>query len=179
VKENGDILFQGNVSLPGIVQSQWYRRYAGYLDLAEKKISVRFISSATNFIDPMIPKGQLAAEVRQEGKQLGLSLLEKEVPIEIGGLEFTYQNDAQYSGFQVSRDPGNMLIWIASSLFIIGITLVLFFVHRQLWILIQQSGTGGSRVYFRMFSPRGFNNNIELKRIIRAIGKELSEADKT
>jgi cytochrome c biogenesis protein len=178
VTENGGLIFQGNVALSLITESQGYRRYAGYLDLTGENISVRFTSSAINFADPMIPAGHLAVEIRQEGEQVGFDLLDRETPLEIAGLEFTYQNDAQYSGFQVSRDPGNMLIWIASSLLLIGMTLVLFFVHRQLWVLIRQSGTDGSRVYLRMLGRRGFNNSIESEKIVSAIDKELSRGDK-
>lgn len=178
VEEKEKLLFQGNIALGDIVQSQGYQRYAGNLDLTEKKITIRFIGSATNIVDQMIPKGKIAVEVLQEGEQIGLALLEKTLPLQIGDLEFTYQDDAQYSGFQVSRDPGNFLIWIASSLFIIGITLVLFFVYRQLWLLIQKD-SAGSRVYFRMSSQKGLDNRVELKKIVKAIDKVLSESDNT
>ena len=105
----------------------------------------------------------------------GLNILEKGIPMEVADIEFTYHDDTQYSGFQVSRDPGNVLIWIASSLFLIGIIMVFYFVHRQTWILVQPLSPGTSRVFIRLSSSRGFSNMAEFNKLIKAIKKELPE----
>ena len=175
VKQNGSDIFSGNVALDSVLGNGGYRRNVGYLDLAESGLSIRFISSASNWLDPMIPEGTLAVDLRQNGSQVGLDLLEKEIPLEIGDIEFIYGDDIQYSGFQVSSDPGNVLIWIACSLFILGMTAVLYFTHRQLWILIQPSPSAKSQVFIRLRTSRGLSNAPELKRITGAIEKELPE----
>jgi cytochrome c biogenesis protein len=174
VKQDGEMVFQGNLALEGAMAGQGYQRYVGTLQ-GEQGVAVRFISSAINAPDPMIPEGQLAVDVRQDGQQVGIKLLEKAVPLAIGGLEFTYQSDAQYSGFQVSRDPGNTLIWIASSLFILGMVLVLYFTHRQLWVMVQPSTSGQSQLSLRLINPRGFSNTAELIRLTAIINKELEK----
>lgn len=172
---NGSHIFTGSVALADVSQNQGYRRNIGYLDLPESGLTLRFVSSATNLPDPMIPKGQLGIDIHQKGQQTGLSLLEKTTPVEIGGIEFTYQEDSQFSGFQVSRDPGNLLVWIAFILFIFGISLVLYFVHRQMWILIQTLSAGECRMFIRLIIPRGFSQTTELNRMTALIEKELQE----
>ncbi len=172
VKQDGESVFQGNLALDSVLTSQGYQRYVGILQ-GDEGVAARFISSAVNANDPMIPKGQLAVDIRQNGQQVSMKILEKAVPLTIGSLEFTYLEDARYSGFQVSRDPGNTLIWIAASLFILGMVLVLYFTHRQLWIMVQPSPSGQSRLSLRLINPRGFSNTAEMTRISRILNQEL------
>lgn len=178
VKQNGNVLFQGNIALADVSESQGYQRNIGYLDLADLGLSLRLTNAATNSNEPMIPEGKLAVEVLQDSRQIGMELLERGLPLEINGFEFTYLDDTQFSGFQVSHDPGNILVWIASSLFIAGIMMVLYFTHRQLWILIQPSPSGRSRIFIRSTTRRGISNVVELKRITGIIDKALRKNDK-
>lgn len=174
LKQNGMDILYGNVALAGISRSQGYQRPSGYLDIAEAGLSLRFISPAVNAPDPMIAKGQLAVEVRQNDKQIGIGVLEKEIPLEIGDMELTYQEDIQFSGFQVSHDPGNILIWIASTLFFAGMIMVLFFPYQQLWLYLQSLSSGKTRIFLRLMTRRGFSNTEESKRIRGAIEKSTS-----
>ena len=179
LEQNGDTIYQGNVALMGVSSSQGFQRFVGYLKLPESGFTFRFLSSAINAPDPMIPAGQLALEIRRNGSQIGLDLLSKEIPLGIADIECIYQEDIQFSGFQVSRDPGNFLVWIASSLFVIGIILVLYFAYRQMWILIQPLSPEKSRIFIRLTSQPGSSNAAELKRIIRVIKKEGGEDQST
>ncbi len=175
--ENGQDIFNGNVPLDSSFSSQGYQRYEGFFDLhlpeAEVCLSIRLISSAVNAIDPMIPPGQLAVDVRQDNEQIALRLVELDTPRVVSGLEFTFLEESKYSGFQVSRDPTNMLIWIASILFIIGICTVLYFPYRQVWVLSQSLGQGNSRLLIRTLAPRSFSSTSELNTLANQMEKEL------
>jgi cytochrome c biogenesis protein len=173
IQQDGKVIYEGNVTLDGVSENQGYLRNIGFLDLAEHELTIGFLSQATNMPDPLIPTGQLAVDVRKNGKQAGLTLLAKGSPLEIAGMEIFYQNDAKYSGFQVSRDPGNTLIWVASSLFFLGMIMVLYFPYRQVWALIQPSEKGGSRVLMRLMAQRGSSIKEELKTLRSHIEKEL------
>ena len=147
--------------------------YIGTFDLPEQGYLVYVISSL-NPQDAMIPAGSLGIEiVGPDGTNAGLDLVSKDSPTVINDLQFTYSGNSFYSSFQVSSDPTNALIWIASGLFILGISLVLYFPHRQVWVLSQSRGMRNSRLLVRANSPRGFNNSAEIESLVKDIKRQL------
>lgn len=171
--EDGRPIFDNSVPLDSSFQVQGYRYDEGFFDLPDKGLSIRLISPAQNSDNSMIPAGQLAVDVRQGGEQINLRLLEPGNPREVSGLEYTFLGESKYSGFQVSRDPTNALIWIASTLFVIGICAVFYFPYRQIWVLSQPAGQGKSRLLMRMLARRGFGSTSELTTLSKQMEKEL------
>jgi len=171
--ENKRDIFNDNVPLDSSFYTQGYKYYEGFFDLPEAGLSIRLISSAVNAYSPAIPAGHLAVDVRQGNEQIDLRLVELGTPRVVSGLEFTFLEESKYSGFQVSQDPTNMLIWIASILFIIGICAVLYFPYRQVWVLSQSLGQENSHLLIRTLAPRSFNSTSELNTLANQMEKEL------
>ena len=173
--ENGQDVFNDNVPMDSSFDLEGVRRYEGFfeLPLPQASLNIRLIGSAVNAEDPMIPTGNIAVDVGQGGKQIDFKLVELGTPEVVGGLEFTFLEESKFSGFQVSRDPMNIFIWIASILFIIGICAVLYFPYRQVWVLSQPLGQGSSRLVIRTRAPRGFRDTSELNTLVNKIEKEL------
>lgn len=173
--ENGQDVFNDNVPMDSYFDTEGVRRYEGFfeLHLPEASFNIRLIGSAVNAEDPMIPAGNIAVDVGQGGKQIDFKLVELGTPEVVGGLKFTFLEESKYSGFQVSRDPMNVLIWIASILFIIGICVVLYFPYRQVWVLSQPLGQSNSRLLIRTRAPRGFRDTSELNTLVNKIEKKL------
>jgi len=171
--ENGQDIFNNAVPLDSSFDIQGYRYYEGLFDLTEVGSSIRLISPAVNAADPMIPAGQVVVDVRQGNEQIDLKMVELGTPRVVGGLEFTFLEESKYSGFQVSRDPTNMLIWIASILFIGGICAVFYFPYRQVWVLSDPLAQGNSRLLIRTLAPRGFNSTSELNALANQMEKGL------
>ena len=171
--ENGKDIFNDNVPLDSSLYIQGYQHYEGLFNLPEAALSIRLIKSAVNADNTMIPAGQLAVDIRQGNERIALNLLEPGIPSIVGDLEFTFLEESKYSGFQVSRDPTNILIWIASILFIIGICTVLYFPYRQVWVLSQSLDQGNSRLLIRALVPRSLNNTSELDTLANKMEREL------
>ncbi|MHB8277846.1 MAG: cytochrome c biogenesis protein ResB [Candidatus Humimicrobiaceae bacterium] len=174
--ENGNDVFNDNVPMDSSFVTEGARRYEGFFELHLPEASlynIRLISSAVNAEDPMIPAGYIAVDVSQDSKQIDFKLVKLGTPKVVGGLEFTFLEESKYSGFQVSQDPMNILIWIASILFIIGICAVFYFPYRQVWVLSQPLGQGSSRLLIRTRAPRGFRDTSELNTLVNKIEKEL------
>ncbi|MEA1971321.1 MAG: cytochrome c biogenesis protein ResB [Thermodesulfobacteriota bacterium] len=57
------------------------------------------------------------------------------------GFTFTLNDFSKlyYTGIQVSKDPGVLLVWTGFSLIIIGFMLSLFFAHKRIWLRISGS----------------------------------------
>jgi cytochrome c biogenesis protein len=174
VSRNGVMLFDGNIPLDTVVESQGARRQAGAVSLPAAGLLIRLISSSAGKDDPLIPAGQLAVDAGPDESGTGFTLVRKDVPFTINGTEFIYRGDAKFSGFLVSSDPANMFIWIASVLFILGIVLVFYFPHRQVWMLSCSTGERNARLLLRMGLPRGYSNGTELEEIVNSVKNELS-----
>lgn len=52
----------------------------------------------------------------------------------------------QFTGLQISKDPGVTTVWVGSTLIVVGITLSTFVYHRRLWAKIVPGPDGGGSV---------------------------------
>ncbi|MFC1967526.1 cytochrome c biogenesis protein ResB [Chloroflexota bacterium] len=173
--EEGYKLFDGGVALEQSLLAQGYLHYEGFFVLPEAGLTVRIIKSGSGTASPMIPAGWVAVDIRAGNEQIDLKLLEKGVPRIVSGLEFTYLDESRYSGFQVRHDPTNSLIWVASTLFLLGICAVLYFPYRQVWIRAETLGDDQGRLAIRMSASRGNTGMPELQTLAAKIEKEISE----
>ena len=55
------------------------------------RVDIQFISPAVNVQDPVIPPGQLAVFVKQNGTQTGVDIIQLGTIKDISGLSFNYQ----------------------------------------------------------------------------------------
>jgi cytochrome c biogenesis protein len=165
--QDGEVLYQDSLALSGILESSPFQRPTGTFILDSENLVVRVIGPALNLADPFIAQGELGLELydRETALAVGWTTLERGAPAELGALRFTYLRDAMYSGFQVSHDPGNALIWVASALFLIGLGIVFYLPRRQLWVLVEPMEKG-SRLSMRWASLRGPGRNLEFQRLV-------------
>jgi cytochrome c biogenesis protein len=167
--KDGDNVFSGHIAVEGPYDYQGYQRYQGAYDLPDSEYTIRIVTPAVNSSnDPVIPQGQIVVAVTRNDEQVDLNFVEFGGTSLIADFNITYVGDVMYSGFQVSRDPTNALIWVASTLFIIGSCCVLYFPYRQVWILKQISPNSGKiKFSFKSQASRVFNNNQELNSITK------------
>jgi cytochrome c biogenesis protein ResB len=98
-------------------------------------------------------------------------------PLEIEDVELTYLDDSQYSGFQIKSDPGNVLVWVACSLFIIGLAMVFYFPHRQIFLIIKKEASEHAILFIRIMASKAFNNTSALSELKTAIENKLNAKD--
>jgi cytochrome c biogenesis protein len=170
----GEELFNGGVALDQTLYTSGYLHYIGFFALPDKGLTVRVIKAGTRSGNPIIPAGHIAVDVREGGNQIALQLIELGVPEIVSGMEFTFIRESQYSGFQVSHDPTNSLIWIASALFIIGICAVLYFPYRQLWVRIEYINDNQGQLTIRTTDTRRDVSTGEFQKLVAKLRQELS-----
>ena len=114
--------------------------------------------------------GEVGLELYDENtaEPVAWAKLKKGTPVELEGLQFTYLQESMYSGFQVSKDPGNALIWVASALFLLGICTIFYLPRRQLWAMVKQADRG-SRIFIRWAPVRSSGRNREIKILLRRL----------
>ena len=138
-------------------------------------MSCCFISTDTISEDAIISPDDIIVDIRDGDTQIDLKILVRDTPRIAGGYEFVYQEKTRYSGFQVRKDPANSLVWIASTLFIIGTCGTLYFPYRQVWILLESDSPSTKGMLIRTRSRLGFSTKPELDIITDEIKTRLPD----
>jgi len=61
----------------------------------------------------------------------------KDVPFKFRYVSF---KGLQYTGLQVSKDPGVWVVWTGCILMLVGLTICFFVSHRRIWVLVEDKG---------------------------------------
>jgi cytochrome c biogenesis protein len=72
----------------------------------------------------------------------GQALADQGEPTKVGGFTVTFVRETQYTGILARSDPGAGLMWAASVLLIIGMTITLTVHHRRLRVLVEPAESG-------------------------------------
>jgi cytochrome c biogenesis protein len=168
--QDGETLYENSVALSGVLHNDQFQRPVGSFLLSTENLAVRLIGPAVNIHDPSISGGEIGLELYDENTAVPVAWakLKKGTPVGLEGLQFTYLQESMYSGFQVSKDPGSALIWVASILFLLGICTIFYFPRRQLWAMVQQADRG-SRIFMRWAPVRGPGRNLEFEILLRKL----------
>lgn len=63
---------------------------------------------------------------------------------EIPGSKYSFEligyQPKKFTGLQITKDPGVNVVWIGSTMIVVGITLSSFIYHRRLWVKIVPNG---------------------------------------
>lgn len=167
------IIFNDNVVLSRLSLDDSVKRPEGDFKLKDVYI-VNVIGNTLNGMDPSIDKNEIGIELYDDN----MTLIEREkigkfAPQKIGNLTFTLMDKLQYSGFIVSKDPGNIFIWIGSLLFLIGIVIVFYFPNRQIWVALDSSSENITTILIKMNSVKKFTLENNLESLVSELGNNL------
>jgi cytochrome c biogenesis protein len=168
--EEGEVLYQGSLALFGIAQSEPFQRPVGSLLLDTENLVLRVIGPALNMDDPSIAPGELGLELYDQNTALPVAWTKLAIgtPTALEGLQISYDREASYAGFQVSRDPGGVFIWVASALFLLGLGVIFYLPRRQLWAKVEKARQG-SRISLRWAPVRGPGRKSEFQRLVNEL----------
>ena len=170
---NGKVVYDDGIPLDW--RTTVGERPAGSVTLPSQGLSVEIVgpSSAKRAPDAQIPAGKVMLSVYRAGSSRpdASELLSLGQPKKVGDLEYTFVRERQFTGLQVVRDPGSSIIWIASTLMVLGLMLTFYFPHRRLWVRVE----AGEQTWVRMAAPssRAFSFAQEFREIAEAIHSEL------
>jgi cytochrome c biogenesis protein len=172
----GKALFDGGVPLQWGSTDKRKRRVGGF-DLPAANLSVYVVGVSSGETDPDIRPGQMQLEIYPTSGQspapLAIQIVTQGEPVTLAGYTFTFTRERQYTGLIVARDPGTFLIWIGTTLLVVGSAFVFMFQHRRVWLLVQRT-PGGSVVRLGSVTRRGDAFASDFQRLVdrtqRAVG---------
>lgn len=91
----------------------------------------------------------------------------------IGGLDYTFGGQREFSGIDVRRDRSDNLVWIGAAAVVVGLMITFWVPRRRLWAKINAAGLAmaGQAAWHAQFGR-------ELRDIAVAAGANIEETDK-
>lgn len=138
----GKVMFDEGVPL--LWGSDDSKHRIGRFALPGQALTAFVISPASGEVDPAIAAGQMQLEVYRAGQDapIATQVVSQGKPARIAGLDFTFVREREFTGLAVAHDPGSKLIWIGSTLLVLGMCVVFFFPHRRVRAAIRRTPDG-------------------------------------
>jgi cytochrome c biogenesis protein len=172
---DGRVLFDRGVPL--LYGSKDETHVIGRFSLPEQGLKVFAVAPQSGEVDPRIAAGQTQLEVYRTATDapVGLRVLSQGKPTRIGGVDFTFVRERQYAGLIVARDPGSSLIWIGSTLLVLGMCAVFFFPHRRVRAMVRR-GPAGSEVAIGAIRRRDAAFAAQFEQLAEDIRRSVARA---
>ncbi|MFQ5518991.1 MAG: cytochrome c biogenesis protein ResB, partial [Mariprofundus sp.] len=77
-----------------------------------------------------------------------------------------------YTGLQLAKDPGMNIVWVASTLLVIGLCIMFYLPHRKLWLVIRPEN-GGTHITLAGLTNR---NHLAFKQSFNDLFTKLDES---
>lgn len=168
----GNLLFADGVALAWKTRDD---RPAGTFSLPQRNLTVYVVGPTSGKRDLSIKSGEMRLEVYQGASNAPLALanVQPGQSREIGGLQFTLVRERQFTGLQVAKDPGALVIWIASVLLVLGQVAVWYFPHRRVWAVVRGLPVGGSHLALGAVVRRDTGFSREFERLVKGVDSSV------
>jgi cytochrome c biogenesis protein len=122
-------------------------RSIGQFKLPANNVTVEVALPASGKTDPQIKAGQASVNVFKDGAKnaVGSEIVDQGKSATVDGLTYTFERTTRYTGLTVGQDRGANLVWVGSTLLVLGLFMVFFFPHRRIWVRIRKTA-GGSEI---------------------------------
>ena len=171
---DGTVLSDSGVALAWGSQND--NRRVGQLDLPDQGLTVLVVGAASGADDPQIRPGQTQIEVYKAADTstpVGIQVVDQGKPVRIGGLDYTFERERQYTGLIVASDPGTIFVWLGAALLVGGMFLVFFFPNRRIWARVAR-GTADTTIRVGAIARHDASFAADFKKLVddtqRALG---------
>ena len=125
--------------------------------------------------DTQVLAGQVQVQVfdATSGSQVEAKVIDLGKATTIGGLSFTFDRESQFTGLNVARDPGVLLVWLGAFLLFAGFVLRFTVPHKRLWARITARPNGGAVVGVASLGNRYSTVGTEFEQLVNDIRTAL------
>jgi cytochrome c biogenesis protein len=173
---NGAEIYAGGVALAWT--SEDGSRRIGSFTLPGKNL-VAWVVGTSGPDDTEVKPGQMRIELYQAsgtGALVEAKTLDQGKPAAIGGLDFAFQRESQFTGLIVARDPGALLVWLGAAMLVIGFAVRFLLPHRRLWARIASGPRGGAIVSVAAMDRHDFGLDTEFTNLVTDVRTALQTA---
>jgi len=165
---SGKVLYGDGVSLAWRSKED---RPVGSFTVPQSGLEVYIVGPVSGKTDTLIPAGQMRVETYRLGVRVpeAMENLVMGRPKKIGDLEYTFVREVQFTGLQVAKDPGAPLIWLASTLLVVGLIMVFYLPHRRIWVVCRTDQEKGTQVVLGATARRDVGFDEEFRRVVGAV----------
>lgn len=177
---DGDVILEEAVPLA--YRTREGERPIGGAPLPGSDVTAWIIGPRSGENDPLIKAGQMRIELADNDRLVAEpATLTQGDPVELGGMTFTFERESRFTGLKVVKDPGVNIIWIASTLLVLGMVMLFYFPRRRAWALLTARPDGHTDVRIAMpaqrdLSPASEFNRLQ-SRVVRALRATPDEPD--
>ena len=153
----------------------------GVVEVPGHDLELFVIGSASGQTGTGIAPGQMRLEVYPRGQDtpLGTAILDQGDQVEVDGLVFTFEREAQFTGILVKKDPGAGVVWLGCALLVIGTCATMFFRHHRIWFRVTETDDGGSLVQFASQDRQDTTFTRRFEELGSSLADQLGEAERT
>ena len=169
--ENGSELYYGPVPLTQQAEMNGRIYPVGMIRVPGTLLALHIIGPVQRRAESNSSTERLAVHIYQSNSSgpLSMGVLQQGETLRYSALNITNLGLKRFSGFEIKRDPGTWLIWLASFLFVLGIMMVFYFPFSSVRAIVQTE-SAGSRLVIGM-SSRHRDAEAELKSILADFGQ--------
>jgi len=162
-----------DAGVPLAWQSQDGSRRLGSFSLPAQDLVVWVVGTA----GPEVLPGQMRVELYKasgDGAPVATQTLDQRTPATVGGLQFTFEQEGQYTGLIVARDPGAPLVWFGAALMVVGFAIRFLMPHRRIWARVVEGPKHGAIVALAAIGQHDFGLDAEFTNLVTDIRAALT-----
>jgi len=125
--------------------------------------------------DTTIKPGQMQVELYTagEGKQVASRVMDQGKPTALGDLTVTFDREGQFTGLNIARDPGVMLVWLGAFLLFAGFCIRFTIQHKRVWGRIVARPNGGAVLGMATLATRDVSQATDFENLVTDIRAAL------
>jgi cytochrome c biogenesis protein len=126
--------------------------------------------------DPDIKPGQVGFGIYTTGATsfTDSKVIDQGEPTQVGDLTVTFEREAQFTGLNVARDPGVMIVWTGALLLFFGFLVRFMVPHKRIWGRISGRGATGAVVQLATLTQKDVTAGTEFENLVNDIRTALN-----
>ena len=169
-----EVLFEGSVPMKW--SSNQDQNSVGRLDLPGTDLEAIVVTAASGATMSDVPIGAALFELYDKDTQeaLGHALVPQGQSGDIGDYSFTFERERQYTGVLMRQDPGAPLMWVGSTLLVVGMSITFLFPYRRLWGRVEED-EDGVRIRLGAVARLDYAYQRLFEKIVGQVEEQLNE----
>ena len=94
-------------------------------------------------------------------------------PTAVGDLTVTFERETQFTGLNIARDPGVVLVWLGSFLLFAGFVIRFTIQHKRVWARIVARPNGGAVLGLATLATRDVSQATDFENLVTDIRAAL------